>query len=205
MTSPGLRHSVIRAMLATVFGGFLIMNLASAATNAERRVIEHLDATFGVKADAVEVVALTPRDLPAGAAEYYVEAKGSHGHDNYNVVVLGDRVYCSRVEGEFARVLREQALLERKDLSAAQLMRLYSLFALPREIKYIDANVLARNAQDYKAYPQVQPPALAWQPDGGVTLTFFTTPVLSVEPIKWSVAISRNYEVAASSEALAKR
>jgi len=181
------------------------MNLAPAATIAERRVIEHLDSIFGVKADAVEVVALTPRDLPAGAAEYYVEAKGSHGHDNYNYVVLGDKVYCSRVEGEFARVLREQALLERRDLSAAQLMRLYSLFALPREIKYIDANVLARNAQDYKAYPQVQPPALARRPDGGVTLTFFATPALSVEPARWSVAISSTYEVAASGEAAAKR
>jgi hypothetical protein len=181
------------------------MNLAPAATSAERRVIEHLESAFGVKADALQVVALTPRDLPAGAAEYYIEAKGSHGHDNYNVVVFGDKVYCSRVDGEFTRVLREQALLERKDLSAAQVMRLYSLFALPRQLKYIDANVLARNAQDYRAYPQVQAPALTQRPDGGVTLTFFATPVMSVEPAKWSVAIARNYEVVVSSEAVGKR
>ncbi len=181
------------------------MNLAPAATNAERRVIEHLESTFGVKADAVQVVTLTPRDLPAGATEYYVEAKGSQGHDNYNVVVFGDKVYCSRVDGEFARALREQALLERKDLSAAQVMRLYSLFGLPRQLKYIDANVLARNAQDYRAYPQVQAPALTQRPDGGVTLTFYATPVLSVEPAKWSVAISPSYEVKVSSEAVAKR
>ena len=181
------------------------MNLAPAATTAERRVIAHLESTFGVKADAVEVVALTPRDLPAGASEYYVEARGSRDHDNYNVVVFGDKVYCSRVSGEFARTLREQALLERKDLSAAQLMRLYSLFGLPRHLKYIDADALARDAQDYRAFPQVQPPALTQRPDGGVTLTFFATPVMSVEPARWSVAISRSYEVVVSNEAVGKR
>lgn len=181
------------------------MNLASAATSDERRVIEHLESTFGVKADAVQVVALTPRDLPTGAAEFYVEAKGSHGHDNYNVVTFGDKIYCSRVDGEFARVLREQSLIERYDLSAAQLMRLYSLFALPRQLKYIDANVLARNAQQYRAYPQVQPPALTRRPDGGLTLTFFATPVLSVRPARWSVTISRNHEVVVGSEAVVKR
>jgi hypothetical protein len=191
-------------MLATVFGA-LAMNLAPAATSAEQRVIEHLQSTFGVGTDAVQVVALTPRDLPAGASEFYVEAKDSHGHDNYNYMVLGDKVYCSRVDGEFARVLREQALLERKDLSAAQLMRLYSLFALPREIKYLDANVLARNVQEYRAYPQVQPPVLNQRPDGGVTLTFFATPVLSVQPAKWSVTISRTYEVVVTRENVAKR
>src|SRR5215510_14787711 len=103
-----------RVMLATVFGG-LVMNLAPAASPTEQRVIAHLEATFGLKADALQVVALTPRDLPAGAAEFYVEAQGSHSHDNYNVVVLGDKVYCSRGDGEFARVLREQALLARND------------------------------------------------------------------------------------------
>jgi len=180
------------------------MNLATAATGAEHRALAHVQATFGVRPDTMSVVELTARDLPAGAAEYFVEADDGR-HDTYNVVVFGDKVYCSRVDGEFARALREQALLERKDLNAAQAMRLYSLFALPRQLKYIDANVLARNEQDYRAYPQVQPPVLTPRPDGGVTLTFFATPVMSVAPARWSVAISRNYEVAVSSEAIGKR
>ena len=181
------------------------MNIAPAATNAEQHVLDHLGAKFGVKSDAVQVVSLTPRDLPAGAAEFYVEAKGSHGHENYNYVVIDDKVYCSRVEGEFSRLLREQSLLERKDVSAAQYMRLYSLFALPRQVKYIDANVLSRNAQDYRAFPQVQAPAVAGRPDGGLTLTFFASPARTVQPSKWTVSISPTYEVAVNSEDVGKR
>jgi hypothetical protein len=45
----------------------------------------------------------------------------------------------------------------------------------------------------------------AQRPDGGVTLTFFATPVLSVQPAKWSVTISRTYEVVVTRENVAKR
>ena len=181
------------------------MNVAPAASPTEQRVIAHLGAVFGVKADALALVALAPRDLPAGAAEFYVESKDSHGHDNYNVVVIGDKVYCSRVDGEFARVLREQALLERGDLSAAQVMRLYSLFALPRQLKYIDADALGRDADDYRAWPQVKAPALVRRDDGGVTLTFFATPARELSPSKWTVLVSRRYDIAVTSEAQARR
>jgi hypothetical protein len=85
------------------------MNLASSATSAEQHVLDHLATNFGVRADAVQILWLVPRDLPAGAAEFYVEGKGSQGHDNYNYVVVKDKVYCSRVDGEFARLLREQS------------------------------------------------------------------------------------------------
>jgi len=180
------------------------MNMASAATTGEQRVLDHLGAKFGVKADAVQVLSLTPRDLPAGAAEFFVEGKNSR-HDRYNCIVMGDKAYCSQVDGEFVRVLREQSLLQRKDVSAAQYMRLYSLLALPRQVKYIDGNVLNRNAQEFRAFPQVQAPAVTTRSDGGVTLTFFATPTDTVEPSKWTVAISPNYEVAVTSEEVAKR
>jgi hypothetical protein len=181
------------------------MTTAPAATNVEQRVLDHLSAKFGVKPDTVQVLSLAPRDLPAGAQEFYVEAKGTHGHDNYNYVVMGDKVYCSRLEGEFARLVREQNLLERKDVGAAQYMRLYSLFALPRQVKYIDANALSRNPQDYRGFPQVQAPTLSTRPDGGVTLTFFATPVDALQPSKWMVSISRNLEITVHSESAATR
>src|SRR5262245_44890602 len=93
-TTPRLRRTLARAILTTAVGG-LVMNLAPAASSAEGHVIAHLQATFGVPADALSVRALTPRDLPTGAAEYYAEVRGSH-HDNYNVVAFGDKVYSSR-------------------------------------------------------------------------------------------------------------
>lgn len=176
------------------------MNITPASTNAEQHVLDHLGTSFSVRPDAVQVMSLTPRDLPPGALEFYVEIKGSHGHDHYNYVILGNRIYCSRVEGEFARLLREQSLLGRKDVGAAQYMRLYSLFALPRQLKYIDANALSRNASDYRAFPQIQAPALVSRPGGGVALIFFATPVDAVQPSKWTVSISPTYDVAVTSE-----
>ena len=173
------------------------MNTTNAAPSAHQRVADHLASAFGLPADGLVILPLTPRDLPAGSAEFYVEAKG--GGERRNCVVLGDKAYCSGADGEFARLLREQALPARKDLNAAQLMRLYSLLALPRQLKYIDANVLARNPQAYRAYPEVQAPTLTGSGDAGLVLTFYATPVNAVQPSKWTVAISRSGEVEVSS------
>jgi hypothetical protein len=197
------RRTIARAatgLLLTTVSGVLIMSIAPAATTAEQHVLEHLRTTFNVKPDAVQVMSITPRDLPPGALEFYVETRGSHGHDHYNYVVLGNAVYCSRVEGEFARLLREQSLLGRKDVGAAHYMRLYSLFALPRQLAFIDANTIGRNASELRAFPQVQAPALVRRSDGGATLVFFATPVDTVQPSKWTVSISPSYDVSVTSD-----
>jgi hypothetical protein len=206
-----LGRRIARAATALLIAsaiGEVLMNTpalaASAAPTAQQRVLAHLAATFGLQPGDVDVLTLTPRDLPEGAAELYVEAKGSHGHANHNCVVLGERVYCSGTEGEFGRLLREQTLLRRPDLTAARLMRLYSLFALPRQLKYVDANVLARDPQTWSAYPTVTPPVLTPRADGGATLVFHATPVREIQPSKWTVNISPDSEVQAASTPVAK-
>lgn len=206
--APTARHAVRAAtalLIASATGAPFMNTPALAASNPQQRVLTHLAATYGLRPGDVELLPLAPRDLPAGAAEFYVEAKGSHGHDNHNCVVMGERVYCSGAEGEFERLLREQALLRRADLDAAQLMRLYSLFALPRQLKYIDAGVLQRNPQDWQAYPEVAPPALSRQPDGGATLVFYATPTLALQPSKWTLRIAPDGRAEAESAAVAKR
>jgi hypothetical protein len=191
-------------VLAAALGAFA-MNITHADSDAERRVVDHLQATFGLPRDAVQIVSLAPRDLPGGSAEFFAETKGSSGHDNYNYVVIGTQVYCSRVPGEFARLLREQSLLQRNDVTAAQYTRLYALFELPRELKYIDANVLGRNAASYRDFPQVRPPALTRAADGSILLTFFATPALLVQPLKVIVAVSPAYDMKVSTEELTRR
>jgi hypothetical protein len=185
-------------MLATVTGA-LVMSTTSAANGVEQRVLAHVQATFGLAPDAAEILSIPPRDLPPGALEFYVEAKGTHGHRHHNCVVMGERIYCSRTDGEFARLLREQSLLER-GLTAAQCMRLYSLLALPRQVKYIDADVLARDAAELRAFPQVSAPALAKGADGGAVLTFHAMHDDSAQPFKWTVSVSRSHEVTVKTE-----
>jgi hypothetical protein len=203
-TALASRRFAAAALAILCISGVLSMNTPALAASDRQMVLDHLAAAFGVTPDDVDILSLTPRDLPAGAAEFYVEAKGSHGHDNHNCIVMGGKVYCSGADGEFARVLREQSLLG-KDLGAAQLMRLYSLFALPRQVKYIDANVLARNPQAWQAYPEVAAPALSSRPDGAVTLTFYATPVTQVQPSKWMVTVSRDYRIEVGSTPLPPR
>jgi hypothetical protein len=205
MTGRTLMASAKAATATLTFSGALLMTQLAAATTPQQLVLDHLNANFGVLPDSVQALAIKARDLPEGALEFYVEAKGSSGHDNYNYVVIGERVYCSRSEGEFARILKEQRLLDRKDLGAAQMMRLYSLFAMPRQIKYIDQNALDRNPQDFSAYPQVKAPALTSGDQGAVVLTFYATPLRAVQPSRWTVSISRTYQVEVSSALLAAR
>ena len=158
-------------------------------------VLDHLAATFDLAPESLDVLSLTPRDLPEGAAEFYVEANDRQGREGFNCIVLSDKVYCSGPKGEFERLLREQALLEHQDLDAVVMMRLYSLFALPRHLKYLDAKGIARNPHDWRAYPEVTAPALESRPDGGVTLIFYATPHLEVQPSKWMVNVTRACEV----------
>jgi hypothetical protein len=186
--------AMVANLLSTASCMLLMTDMAVAIT-PQQRVLDHLRATFGVKHNSVETVPITARDLPAGASEFYVEAKGSHGHDNYNYVVIGESVYCSRSHGEFARILKEQKLLDRQDTNAAQLMHLYSLFALPHQIKYIDQNALNRNPQDYRAYPEIKAPYLENGAQGALVLSFFATPVMTLQPSRWTVTISRSYEI----------
>lgn len=181
------------------------MNTPLLRADASQMVLDHLGTTFGLAPASLDLLSLTPRDLPEGADEFYAEVRGSYGNDHYNCVVMGGKVYCSGSEGEFARLMREQVLLEGKAPDAAQLMRLYSLFALPREVAWVDARVLARDLHDWQAYPEVAPPALARRPDGGVTLTFCTTPPFEVEPSKWTVSVTRACEVEVAIEHLAPR
>jgi hypothetical protein len=181
------------------------MNESVLAAHARQMVLDHFVASYGMKAGAVELLPLAPRNLPEGAAEFFVETRVSHGHGKHNCIVMGSRVYCSGAEGEFSRLLREQALLERKDLSAARLMRLYSLFALPRQLRHVDANVLIRNRESWRAYPEVVAPTLTRRPDGGVTLCFYATPLMAVQPSKWTVDITRGYGVEVRSALVAPR
>jgi hypothetical protein len=199
------RRAATALLIASITGELLMNTPAQAATPQQQRVLAHLGAAFGLAPGDVEVLILTPRDLPDGAAEFYAETKGSHGHGNHNCIAMGEQVYCSGTEGEFQRLLREQALLQRKDLDAPRLMRLYSLFALPRQVKYVDAGVIARAPQDWGAFPEVVPPTLARAADGGVTLSFYATPVREVQPSKWTVRISPAHEIEVGTAPVARR
>lgn len=182
------------------------MNTAIASDGGRQRVIDHLASNFAIQAEAVQVVALGhPSDLPSGATEFSVERRGAHGQDVYSYVALGNGLYCSHVPGDFARLVREQSLFERVDVSAQQAMRLYALLELPDELKTIDAGTLERHAQEYGAYPQVQPPALSRHAGGGATLTFFATPLYEVRPEKWTVAISPGRDVTLAREPVGRR
>jgi len=199
-----MREHTVAAALATVFG-VLTMNTHTFAAGAQQLVLDHLQAAFNTTAESVNVLQLPPRELPEGAAEFYVEPKGSREHGSRNCVVMGGKVYCSGADGEFARLLREQALLDRGGVDASALMRLYALLALPRQVKYVNANVLALDSQTWRAYPEVVAPSISTRPDGGVTLTFYATPVAEVQPSKWTVTVKRNYDVEVASVPLAPR
>jgi hypothetical protein len=186
--------SALKFGLALTLGVTMTMDAAS-MTAAERVVLDYLHSNLGINGASVDVSTLSARDLPAGSAEFYVETKGSREHGAINCVLLDGKVYCSRTSGDFARLMKDQRALETKSLTAAQMMRLYALLGMPRQVKYVDAGVLARNP-DYKNFPDTAVPALMWPATGGAVLTFFATPLDRVAPAKWTVNVSPHYDVA---------
>ncbi len=162
-----------------------------AQSDALRLVQTHLQKLLSLSADDIKVKRLNPPDLPAGTQEFYAELHGGR-HDNVNCLVLAERVYCSRAPDEFARFLKDYRYFEKRDLTPHQVMRLYGLFALPRQLKSIDAALLARNAAQYRAYPEVAAPTLAHS-DAGMLLTFWATPPLELKPTRWLVNLSPSY------------
>ena len=171
----------------------MVATESQAQSGAQRLVEAHLMERFSLRADQLKLIRLSGRDLPAGSEEFYAEFRGGRD-DNINCLVYADRAYCSRSDGEFQRFMADYRYFDKTGLSAPQVMRLYALLALPRQLKYIDARALTRDAAKYQAFPGIAPPALA-HTDAGMTLAFCATPALQLEPTQWIVTLSRDYQL----------
>ena len=159
----------------------------SPANDASQRLIEaHLSKHFSLGAGQVSLSAVTPENLPEGARQYYVEPKGGHGHRALNYIVIGSQLYCSGVEGDFARLLSENHYLERKGLTAAQVMSPYRTLASPPQVMIMAAG--------YPQFAQIKPPALTLG-EQGMSLVFFASAGIPLEPRRWTVTVSRDYRV----------
>jgi hypothetical protein len=180
MLKTNVALPALTCRVALIMGAMLMMD-AAAMTAAERVVLNHLHGS-GVNTEGLTVSTLSARDLPAGTAEFYVETQGSRQHGAINCVVVDGKVYTSSSNADFARLLKDQRAL-------------YALLAMPRQVKYVDATVLARNP-DYQAFPEATVPTLAWPGAGGAVLTFYATPLDRVAPAKWTVSVSPAYDVA---------
>jgi hypothetical protein len=174
-------------------GAMMLATESSAQAGARRLVEDHLQKRLSLRADELKVMQLSARDMPVGTQEFYAEVRGGR-HNGINCLVQADKVYCSGTPDEFQRFLKDYRYFEKSDLSAAQLMRLFALLALPRQLKTIDAAALASGAMQYRAFPDVAAPKLV-DSDSGLVLSFWATPALEVDPKPWVVKVSRDYAV----------
>ena len=180
--------------------------LAADADIPRQQLMSHLKSALGMAPQSVDVIPTQKPNAIPGAREFYIEVKGSREHGSSNCVVMAGQVYCSPSAGDFARILKEQALLERDDIGAAQWMNLYAVLQLPRQLRYIGAQELDSNPQAYRAYPEITSPAVSKDAQGTLTLVFFTSTLRSMQPLsKWTVAMSRAGRVDVKQEVLPAR
>ena len=189
-TAEGTRGRMLAALalLLALLGATMAVTGNTTATGgtAPRLIAAHLEKHLSLAADQVSVSAITPENLPAGAQQFYVERKGQRDHGALNCIVLGEKVYCPGVDADFARLLTDLRWLDRQDASAAQLMRLYRLLVLPVQVMVL--------AEGYPEFPQIKPPALE-SGDRGLSLVFFASTQVPLEPRRWSVTVTHDYRV----------
>lgn len=163
----------------------------------EEQIFKHAKDNFSLSSDDVTLKEITSKDLPAGLRYFYLEKKGSYGNDHYSYFSRNNSLYCSKTEGDFARLLKDLDFLSKKNLTATQ----FWIFFQPLEFKYkdamlIDEKIISKPFEIMKPVSnQLAPPKLDYKNGGAATFTFCMVDMENKIVRKYTVDVSPEYKV----------
>lgn len=162
----------------------------------EQKILKHAKDNFSLDFNEVAVTAITVTDLPAGVKSYYLEKKGSYGNQYYNYYVYDDNLFCSEIDDDFEKLLKELNFLAEKKLTVVQFWNLFQ----PLKLRYksailIDQALLAKPYNVLKPVAnQLAPPNLEYSNDRAI-FTFFIFDNERETVRRYTANISSDYEV----------
>lgn len=170
---------------------------------SQRLVIRYVEANFALK--DVETLTISDPKLPA-STQLFAAYQRCRIQNMHHCLVNGQQVYCGPKRREFQRFLSDYRYFEKLDMSAEQLLHLYTLLEVPpaEMDRGISETLEDEDLALRKTYPRITPPMLQQGSDKLVLTYFWKMTGEQVVPVKRTVTISRDYRVEMSDEPLAR-
>jgi hypothetical protein len=179
-------------LLILIGGGF---NMSMATTKTTQAIIDHAKEHLSLSEKDITLIETPISQLPNNLDVYYVEKKGSYGHDYYHYIVSGEDLFCSAEKDSFEKLLKKERFLEKKNFTVDQLITLFSLLKVKfRDVEVVKAEDLAPGGSLQKYAKNAAPPAMTESKDG-VKVVFWTSALGYPEPQKWEFTIFPGYRV----------
>lgn len=194
--------------LVVIGGGCNMSNVVSdvnaAATQSEDKniklIAEHIEKNLSLSAEKFSISVVRSKDLPVGVAQYYAEEKNIDHGKAFTYLVSEGKLYCSGVNDDFGRFLKDQRFLENAQHDANWLRVVVSKFLDLRDQLLIDEGRITNPREALKPYlAKISAPKLT-KSAGGADYIFFTHSV-TVQPVrKFTVKIAPDYQVTVGDE-----
>ena len=163
--------------------------------NIEQAIINHAKEQLSIPQNKIFISRTPISELPQNLDVYYLEVDGSYGNVYHHYIVSNDELFCSAEQDSLERLLKSERYLERKNLSADQLMILFRMLKVPmRDTLTIHSNDLITNVELKPFADEISEPFLQ-ESKSGIEIVFWTTPLRNSSPEKWTVSISPDYSV----------
>jgi hypothetical protein len=162
----------------------------------EEKIFKHAQDNFSLSRNDVTLKEITSRDLPAGVRYYYLEKKGSYGNNYYNYFVHNGNLFCSKTEGDFARLLKDLDFLSKKNLSTAQFWTFFQTLEFKyKDAMLIDEKLIGKPFEIMKpVLNQLAAPKLDYK-ESGATFTFGILDTENKIVRNYTVNVSPEYKV----------
>lgn len=177
----------------------VVSNVGAVGQNQDepvlKRIAEHAANNFALSSEAVSVKEVNLKDLPTGVRQFSVSEKNTSDGKQYNYLLQESRLYSSGIEDDFARFLKDNKFLERKELDAKWFQTiLWKLNDFSNQL-LIDEEQIAKPREALKPFTsRISAPALS-RTDKNAVYKFYTQSV-TVRPVqKFEVTVAPDYKV----------
>ena len=172
-------------------------------SNIERAIIDHAKKKLTIPEYKFSVIRTPISELPQNMDVYYLEIDGSYGNLYHYCVVSDDQLFFSADEDSLERLLKSERFLEKKHLTADQLIILFRILKVrTRNMHTINSNDLLKDNELKPYLDQISVPSFH-ESKNGTEVIFWTTASNHPAPEKWTITVSRDYNVNTQSEQIA--
>jgi hypothetical protein len=161
--------------------------------DAQKIILEHAKKNYSLTVADVKISEVTPKSFFPEVKQYYLEENKSQ-HSTYNYLLYKNQAYSSGTDGDLSRFLKDYDFVKKTD-DAEKYLTLLRILSLPKNINVIDDEYIKNHQKELQNYAQVQSPKLTKNNDGSAELVFYATPIVPLNPEKWTAKFGSTSEI----------
>lgn len=162
----------------------------------EQRIKEHAQKYFSLSPDKVDLGEMKADPMLPETREFYLQAKNISDGKQYTYLLRNNQLYCSGIDDDFGRFLKDYGLLQKKELDSNWFLNVVLKLNDFRDMLVIDEQRINNPQEQLKPFlSKISIPTLDRTNNGGATFTFFTQSPI-VRPVqKHEIKVAPDYIV----------